>query len=153
MTYYQQHRERLLELSKQYYKRDRQKILERNKKYRETHREQYLKRRRENYRKNKTRFLQRNEKYRQQRREELFSLIGRKCIVCGTEEKLHFHEVHGKDHQQSNPFKDYKYIETHYKDFIPLCNKHHFIIHGLVEHCDLDKLVKLVNLLRELNVD
>ena len=81
-------------------------------------------------------------------------LIGNKCFVCGSEKNIRFHEKNGKHHNWKNGLfnrwraLDY-YISNHI-NFIPLCSKHHSMIHELTRTKDsnLFKLFVLVGKLR-----
>lgn len=59
----------------------------------------------------------------QELRKQADKLIGFNCVICG-EKKAVNHEKRGKRHT-SNP----KYLIEHYKDFIPLCQKCHYVLH------------------------
>ncbi len=80
-------------------------------------------------------------KSRKKRREQLYEKIGRKCVLCENTEKIAkicFHEKYGKKH------KHYlKYYKKHYEDFLPLCNKHHRMLHWLYE-VDINKVLELL---------
>ena len=66
--------------------------------------------------------------YYKQLRKQCKELIGNSCIICGSNKRLSFHEINGKKHM-THRSKDLKYYITHYQDFIPLCGKHHSMLH------------------------
>lgn len=52
------------------------------------------------------------------------AIIGNECIVCGSDEFIHLHEIDGKKHSTGQ----YYYHLNHTSDFIPLCPSHHKLI-------------------------
>lgn len=66
-------------------------------------------------------------------RQEALNLIGIKCLICGSTDRLCFHEIHGKPHlnKKDSTQAELRYYIEHYKDFISLCQKHHSLIHYL----------------------
>ena len=71
-------------------------------------------------------------------RKYIESLIGDSCFFCekkveegktscGRNRRIHFHEMHGIEHECNLQY----YLE-HYKDFMPLCTKHHRMMHELM---------------------
>lgn len=74
--------------------------------------------------------------------------IGNKCIICGSQEKLSFHEINGKPHYTNRKDSQDKYYLENYQDFVPLCQKHHRFIHFLAKslssEAELDKSVELI---------
>ena len=56
----------------------------------------------------------------QNQRKLLENLIGSKCIVCGSNRFIQFHEIHNKKH----PIL-FSYYFKHIKDFVPLCQRCH----------------------------
>jgi len=61
---------------------------------------------------------------------ELFGEVG--CIICDSHKNLDFHEIHGKKHPKS-PIRKYEYMLKHKKDFLPLCSRHHYLIHRIAK--------------------
>ncbi len=57
-------------------------------------------------------------------RQKLLTLIGDKCIFCGSQKKIDFHEKNGKEHVNS-----LRYYLDHPKDFVPLCRYCHLALH------------------------
>jgi hypothetical protein len=60
-------------------------------------------------------------------RQKLLSIIGSRCLICGTLENIHFHEIHGEPHDETNLWQTLKRPQ----DFVPLCFPHHKLIHFL----------------------
>lgn len=76
--------------------------------------------------------------------EECKRLIGDKCIICNSPDTICFHEKHGTPH-----IKSANWIRKHPENFIPLCRKHHAVLHRLIEAKNsglLEKLLELVKL-------
>ena len=74
--------------------------------------------------------------------------IGNKCIICGSHERLSFHEINGKPHYIDNHYANEKYYLENWQDFVPLCLKHHSYItrfaKSLHSEVELDKAVELI---------
>lgn len=66
-----------------------------------------------------------HKEYEKQNRDYALALIGDSCIVCGSKKVL-FHKKDGKPHKNTTAI----YYLKHYKDFIPLCAKHHRELHS-----------------------
>lgn len=62
--------------------------------------------------------------YRLKQKQKLLNLIGKKCEICDTKEKIVFHEKFGKEHQYK-----FKYTFDHKNDFIALCSRCHDVLH------------------------
>lgn len=79
---------------------------------------------------------------------EIEKKIGNKCIICGSHEKLSFHEINGKPHYTNQKASQDKYYLDNWKDFVPLCQKHHrfitFLAKSLSSEAELDKAVELI---------
>jgi len=60
-------------------------------------------------------------------RQKLLSIVGSRCLICGTSENVHFHEIHGEPHDSANLCQTLKRPQ----DFIPLCYSHHKLVHFL----------------------
>lgn len=118
------------------------------KQYRETHKEErkvYLKA-------NHKKILEQNKIYRRKRyrefREEAKKLVGNKCIICGFENRICFHEIYGKDHTFNGDWqKSLRYIIKHHKDFVPLCRPCHTALHKLVREGSIKEFFRLVKIL------
>jgi len=100
-------------------------------KYRETHKKQqrgYEKKWREKH-KEKLR------KYRKKNRDKVNKLknkiFGNKCKICGKNNKLVLHEIHGRKHPELKSLKVILSLSP--KDFIRLCKFCHEILHRLKE--------------------
>lgn len=66
--------------------------------------------------------------------------IGSICVVCGSSEKICFHEIHGKRHE-----KDLSYVKNNSKDFIPLCSNHHNVLHMIQREAkNIEKIRELL---------
>lgn len=87
-----------------------------------------------------------NEYYRKEK-EGIFDLIGRKCVVCGSTDRINFHEIHGKDHSKNSNWQDFKYYKEHPEDFVPLCYKHHKSLHALFDLKE-EQIKKFIDLLK-----
>ena len=94
-----------------------------------------------NYEKYKERNRINRKKKETEIREILYRLIGRKCAVCGTEQCVHFHEIHGKEHQFT-----FQYYLDNAKDFITLCYPCHKTIHwyAVIKNELTEKLVSIL---------
>jgi hypothetical protein len=85
-------------------------------------------------------FLEKYEKMMAEKRIELKNRLGNKCFVCGRLEgltkfkirrlSLSFHEIHGKQHPNSNKPEGLDYIESNIDNFVLLCSH----CHGKVHH-------------------
>jgi hypothetical protein len=85
--------------------------------------------------------------YRKKCKQKNLVLIGDKCLVCGTELSICYHEKHGKRHNENT--QPFYYLKNPDK-FIPLCYKHHKIVHELAEidNLSLIKILALVDIIR-----
>ena len=79
-----------------------------------------------------------NRKSIQKIKQELETIIGKECIICHGKNRLCVNEKYGNKHKYS--FFDYK---NHPNDFIPLCSKHHVMIHWLSQ-VDIKKIIILL---------
>jgi hypothetical protein len=84
--------------------------------------------------------LENQERY----REKALSLIGSKCVICDSSERICFHEIHNKNHPRNDC-----YVIKHYQDFIPLCMSHHSTLHRLIELKKLGFLEKTLKIIME----
>jgi len=84
-------------------------------------------------------------------REQLFNSIGSKCVICGSQKRLSFHEIFGKNHIRLDVQKGFDYILTHSEDFIALCSFHHKFVHQFAKCGEWNKFKELVEKLRLLN--
>lgn len=66
-------------------------------------------------------------------RQKALDLIGSKCVICGSSERIVFHEIHGIPHlnNKDSTRAELRYYIEHFQDFISLCQKHHTLIHYL----------------------
>lgn len=70
------------------------------------------------------------------RRKKLVELLGNKCVICGkTSKKIHYHEIHGKEHLYG--YSSIKYILEHIEDFVALCITCHSHVHFCMKHLGL----------------
>ena len=136
--------------SKDYYENNKEKILGDSKNYYKNHSE--VKKQHRNYARNyrpqhREELRINNEKYHKRMREKIREEIGIICIICGSNNEIHYHEIHGKKHSYTQ-----YYILTHSEDFVPLCNHCHLILHhySLLENkkINFEKLNQLVNILK-----
>ena len=74
---------------------------------------------------------------RNSKRKIALKLIGDKCFICETVHNICFHERHGKRHKSSSE-DNFAYILKHSQDFVPICNKHHRMVHELAKNLKLD---------------
>jgi hypothetical protein len=92
---------------------------------------------------------ERIKKYESKRRKRLLKIaqekVGKRCSICDGTKRVCFHEIYGKDHNHN-----LEYIIAHSEDFVSLCNYCHsgFIHYAHRHNVDMEKAVKLVNLLR-----
>jgi len=81
-------------------------------------------------------------------RVEIEKKIGNRCVICGSQEKLSFHEINGKPHYNSHKDSQEKYYLDNWQDFIPLCQKHHRFIHFLAKtlhsEAELEKAIEII---------
>lgn len=66
-------------------------------------------------------------------RAKALKLIGDKCLICGSTERLCFHEIHGLNHNKDT--EPYYYLK-HPENFITLCYYHHKFIHAFADMSD-----------------
>lgn len=60
-------------------------------------------------------------------RERLLNQFGERCLICGSTEDIHFHEIYGEPHDSANLYQTLKRPQ----DFVPLCFPHHKLVHFL----------------------
>lgn len=65
-------------------------------------------------------------------------LLGSECLICGSEEKIKYHEISGKAHQVT-----WSYILKHLQDFAPLCWDCHGFLHRKYGIVNWDRLKDL----------
>ena len=111
---------------KDYYEKNKEEILAQRKRYRNTHCKK---------------IRDQNRKKRERYRQKMIELIGDRCIICGSTEKLCFHEKYFRPHEHESVV----YIIKHYKDFLPVCSRHHWLIHRLKE-CTEEERKKILSL-------
>lgn len=83
-------------------------------------------------------------KLRKRKRKEIMKQIGDKCIVCGSSQKIRFHEIHGKEHHD---YSRYGYVLSHIEDFVPMCRDCHRALHQLGEKVDIGEFLRLRSIL------
>jgi len=140
---------------KEWYQKNKEKILEQQRKYRETHPDKRTYKDRKS--KNPEKFLkQRREymsRYIQELRRRIENLIGNKCILCGENKKLCFHEIYGKNHyiicKSYSNCTTLKYILKNIKDFVPLCRQCHKCLHLYKKIKNTKKFKELEQILSE----
>lgn len=81
-------------------------------------------------------------KHRLELRQKVIDLLGKSCILCGSEYKIDYHEIHGKKHSRWN-----KYFIEHKEDFIPLCRICHRSLHKLAQSKNSNLVNQLLNFL------
>jgi len=101
------------------------------------------------YRKHKEEWLTNKKHWYDSYREKLFNQIGSKCVICGSQKRLSFHEIHGKRHNLLNTKKGFEYVLTHKEDFIVLCSFHHMFVHQFAKCWEWNKFKELIEKLRE----
>jgi hypothetical protein len=83
---------------------------------------------------------------------EVQRVIGKTCIICGLSRNIHYHEIYGRDHPRSELTKLH-YILNHSQDFVPLCRRHHYVLHRLIfktpSTINLEKFLSLAQTLKE----
>jgi hypothetical protein len=95
---------------------------------------------RDYYQTHKSYFKKKDALYQARGRKELMKILGNKCILCGSQKKLRFHEIHGKPH--STHAKD---ILKHIEDFVPICQKCHRCFHTLIKKVkDINQIIQLL---------
>jgi len=100
---------------------------------------QKYKREQERERRKNPELVKRRKDARLKLRQKVIELLGKSCVLCGSEYKVDYHEIHGKKHTCWN-----QYFIDHYKDFVPLCRKHHIALHRLEESKNPELAVKLL---------
>ena len=141
---------------KEYYEKNREKIRERAAQQYYKHREKTLQKKRIiwnkrtpeekalwllNHKEKQNLYLKR---FREKSKKLLSLLIGNQCVICESpsSSRISFHEIHGNEHKRS-----YTYYEEHFRDFIPLCNKHHRMLHWCFE-VDINQILELLKLMK-----
>ena len=82
---------------------------------------------------------------------QIKKVLGNKCVVCQTEQTLLFHEVNGNSHDLNTKNRLYSYILSHLNDFVPICRKHHLLLHHLARSLkSASEQEKFVELLKKL---
>lgn len=102
------------------------------------------KREQERIRRQNPDIVKNEKKHRLKLRQKVIELLGKSCALCGSEYKVDYHEIHGKRHTRWN-----QYFIDHYKDFVPLCRKHHLALHRLADSENLNLTERLLKLLIE----
>lgn len=108
------------------------------------HRKEYM---RKHHRDNRERVKKHRKKYEKKRhtksRVKLLVLIGDKCIICNTKYNIEFHEKYFREYNRGSRNL---YKLKNYKDFIPMCSRHHKILHIIrnITDLDYDKLKQLL---------
>lgn len=123
----------------------------RRKKRREQYREYWKKRRndKEYLKRHRKTTLRFQEKWRLRAQKKL----GSKCILCDYkpeegQKRVSFHQIFGESHQLGTGV--YKYIVEHIEDFVPLCARHHRMLHSLVRETKKEKFDLLLLLINSL---
>lgn len=107
--------------------------------YKDLPKMQKYKREQERERRKNPELVKRRKDARLKLRQKVIELLGKSCVLCGSEYKVDYHEIHGKKHTCWN-----QYFIDHYKDFVPLCRKHHIALHRLEESKNPELAVKLL---------
>jgi hypothetical protein len=102
---------------------------EAQKKYRETHKTECRERTKKCYLKRKGYYNEQHALAIRKARKRALEIIGSRCIICNSDKRICFHEIHGTSHSIGNI---YVYL-NHSQDFVPLCYTHHRIIHELAK--------------------
>lgn len=58
---------------------------------------------------------------------QIEEILGTKCVVCGSRDKIECHEIYGKKHPTNSI-----YILNHIEDFVCLCHWCHSFVHHLI---------------------
>lgn len=73
--------------------------------------------------------------------------IGYRCIICNTTKKIIYHETNGKNHISGRMNRVYKFYLKNKDSFVPICRKHHRLLHYVISQLDsmleLEKTVEL----------
>jgi hypothetical protein len=79
-------------------------------------------------------------------RKKVLSLIGDKCIICGSQNRIQIHEIHGKKHMllRDGEKKYYEYVKAHEKDFVSLCYYHHAFLHDVARKCNENEFFRII---------
>lgn len=87
-----------------------------------------------------------SKKDRKVKRAKIRSILGTKCVVCGSTKRIIFHEIHGKSHDQAN----LNYTLKHIEDFVSLCWCCHIALHNLARNgkLNLKEFLRLRKILR-----
>ena len=125
-------------------KRTVEEIRQYQREYYQQHKDQIL-RNVKDYRKSNQRKIKHDKKiWREKLVCKVNQILGIECVICGSTEKLFYHEIHGKPHTNTM-----SYILKHIEDFTRLCQKCHINLHHLVNQTNIPIEVLLVKL-REL---
>jgi len=75
-------------------------------------------------------------------------VLGNKCVVCQSQQLLVFHEVNGANHELNTKSRLYSYILSHLSDFVPMCRKHHLLLHqtalSIKSESELEQFITLL---------
>jgi len=126
--YQQQHREEIRAYSKKWYEEHKEERKRRSKRWYEEHKEErkeeWRKRAKANYYKHK----EKNKERWKVERKEAYKVLGGKCVFCGSQENLNFHQKSGEGHGGK---RVWRLVLKYPEQFVLLCNRHHMYLHGM----------------------
>jgi len=90
--------------------------------------------------------------WRQRKQAKIKEILGYKCVICGAEINIVYHEKNGLNHASlgyisQNP----TYILENIQNFVPLCRWCHSYIHNVerTENFDINQLLSLITQLKK----
>jgi len=94
--------------------------------------------------------------FRDYKREEIRELwlkvqkeIGITCVICNSPKDVCYHETNGKEHPRGRENQYLKHYLENKASFVPICRKHHWIVHTLanirITSSENEKILNLVS--------
>lgn len=84
------------------------------------------------------------------KKKQIEKQLGNKCVVCGSDFHIHYHEIYGKKHERGSQ----SYVLNHIEDFAVLCIKCHYFIHYYVKlstKANINKMKESIKILMDSN--
>jgi predicted HNH restriction endonuclease len=86
-----------------------------------------------------------------QRKSELAEVLGNFCVLCGSKNHIHYHEIHGNSHYSHTlTRKEVNYRLKHKDDFVCLCRRCHLNLHRVARFFEDTNTELLSSLLKSL---
>ena len=117
-----------------------------NKKYRDKNKEKIRAYQKQYRKKNRESIRQRNREYVKKLKRQIDQILGTKCVICGSTERLRCHEIYGKPH-----IYNLYYVINHSEDFVRMCEFCHKFVHNIARNSNkplnITKLKYLLNVM------